>query len=155
MGITLHPWCSGDGGAGDVAAESRALRRLHRNLLAVVARGDAFTEAFYARLFRRRPELRPLFAHGLEEAGCRLRAKLALLTSPVADAAEVACEIARLGRLHAALGLREADYALAAACLVESLAEVSGASWSEELEREWTLALRALCSSMERAGRKG
>lgn len=152
MGVTRHPWYSGDAPRG-LSSDARALRRMHASLLAALGRGDALMDGFYARLLARAPELGALLPAELDGLKCKVRGALALFTSPIADPGEVEREIERLGRLHAGLGLGREQYELAASALVECLAELGGARWSEELAREWTLALRALGASMAASGR--
>lgn len=147
MGVSRHPLFAEHGRLEELPADRRTLRPLQQSLLRALSQGDRLLEHFYALLFERGPELRSLFPADLADLTalrCKLRASLALLFSPVTDPGTVAAELARLARLHDARGIRAEHYALAAECLVESLATFDAAAWTSELEHEWTQALHAL-----------
>lgn len=147
MGVSRHPLFAEHGRLEALPADRRSLRPLQKSLLRALAQGDRLLADFYARLFARGPELRSLFPADLAELRCKLRASLALLFSPATDSGTVAAELARLARLHEARGIRTEHYALAAECLVESLAAFD-AAWTSELEHDWSQALRALGSTL-------
>jgi hemoglobin-like flavoprotein len=151
MGVTRHPLYADDGRLPDVPADRAAIRRVRASLAYQMAQRTDLVHLFYAVLFERHPLLRNLFPSDLADVQCRMRAALALCVARLHEPETIAAELARLGRMHIARGVKPEHYPLACDCLVEAMRRISGAHWGPELEHDWRETLRAICATMQQA----
>jgi hemoglobin-like flavoprotein len=151
MGVTRHPLFAGDGRLPDVPADRAAIRRVRASLASLLVQKTDVIALFYAVLFVRHPALRELFPGDLCDVLCRMRAALALCVARLHAPETLADELARLGRLHVARGVKPEHYPLACECLIEAMHRTSGSEWNAELEHDWRETLRVICDAMLRA----
>jgi hemoglobin-like flavoprotein len=149
MGVTRHPLFD-DGKLPGVPADRAAIRRVRASLAWLLAQKTDVVGLFYAVLFVRHPALREMFPSDLSDVRCRMRAALALCVARLHAPETLAEELARLGRLHVARGVKPEHYPVACDCLIEAMHRVSGSDWSPELEHDWRETLRVVCDAMLR-----
>jgi hemoglobin-like flavoprotein len=148
MGITKHPLYSGAGDPSDVPIDRALIGRLQASFARAAAHGDALADRFYARLFGGHPELRSMFPADMTEQKEKLFATLAEVVAHLYDPVVSVRALDELGRAHATYGARPEHYPIVCDALARALAEVSGAAWSDELERDWRGALELLSTIM-------
>lgn len=122
----------------------------------VAPHGDELVATFYARLFATEPGVRPLFAGtDMTEQRAKLLATLVLLRKSLRDLAAIVPKLRELGRRHADYGAHPEHYAVVAAVLIASMAEVAGAAWRPEYGRAWSDALDVVAGAMLEGARVG
>jgi hemoglobin-like flavoprotein len=99
--------------------------------------GDSFVAHFYARLFFKRPDLRPLF--GIDMAGQRAKLVDTLdLVVQGADSIEAMVpKLRKLGRMHRRFGVTVEMYPAVGQALVATFARFLGDTWTPEAAQTW------------------
>jgi len=153
MPISLHPLFRDD--RPDRLARFRAdgalIARLRSSLGAARAQGDRLAEAFYERLFKRRPDLRPMFTTDPALQRRKLMDSLATIVAFLGDRPGLDAYLAELGRRHAALGVKPAHYEIVVETLVQALGDVLGDGLDTETAEDWRETLWLISEVMMRA----
>ena len=128
----------------------------------VAQRTPDLTARFYDALFRRRPDLQPMFQsrpRALQEQ--MLGEALGAVLDHLEDAPWLKRQLAALGARHAEYGVTRAMYDDVGAALLETLAKSAGNDWTATVEDQWKQAYAAICELMwagepiEPAARRG
>jgi len=110
----------------------------------------ALVDRFYAILFERYPQVKPMFAKtDLPKQKQMLVQALALLVANLEKPEILKSYLGVLGAKHAGYGAREAHYAAVGECLLAAMAEIAGPIWNEELAAEWAATYGAVASLMQ------
>lgn len=125
---------------------------LQDSLQAVAPRGAELTERFYAILFERYPQVKPLF-EGLEmqAQGARLLDSIVTIVSNVEKTDVLIPYLQKLGVRHVEYGAVAAHYDAVGECLLAALAEIAGEVWNDEFQSAWTEAYGVIASVMKDA----
>ncbi|MGW6057231.1 globin domain-containing protein [Streptomyces sp. NPDC055189] len=111
--------------------------RVQRTMAEIGPVADKVTSYFYALLFTRHPDLRPLFPAAMDTQRDRLL-KALLTAAELIDHSDVLAEYLRnLGRGHRKYGTRSEHYPAVGECLIGSLSRYASAVWDEETEAAW------------------
>ncbi len=140
---------SGGRRRGDPPGRPLDVERLERSFERLAPRGEELAERFYARLFERHPEVRPLFA-GTDMAAQRrkLLAALRLLVGSLRDPAALGKALRELGARHQRYGARPEHYGAVAEVLLEVMGELAGRSWTPKVRQAWSEALEMTAALM-------
>jgi hemoglobin-like flavoprotein len=115
-----------------------------------VERAPNVIRRFYAVLFERYPEVKPMF--GGAEASRRqeemLTRALVAVIEHLEDPTWLGSTLQALGEKHVDYGVREEMYGWVGECLLASLAEVLGDDWSPRVEQAWSDAYAAIAGAM-------
>jgi hemoglobin-like flavoprotein len=107
-------------------------------------------DRFYAILFERYPQVRPLFAHtDLPKQKQMLIQALSLLVLNLEKPDVLKSYLGQLGAKHVRYGARDAHYDAVGECLLAAMADVAGPIWTPEMEREWAETYGAVASLMK------
>jgi hemoglobin-like flavoprotein len=120
----------------------------------VIERQPELTTRFYAILFERYPQLKPMF--GRNSAGTQaqmLTSALAAVIEHLEDAPWLSQTLGAMGKKHVEYGVTDEMYGFVGASLLAALAEAAGADWSPELEQAWTAAYGAIAGLMQDGAR--
>jgi hemoglobin-like flavoprotein len=122
---------------------------LRSSFEAAVEREGAITSRFYDLLFARYPQVRPLFARNASKAQQEmLQRTLVAVIEHVDDAAWLTSTLGALGKKHVDYGVTKEMYPWVGECLLATLADALGSSWTKETEQAWKEAYGAICSLM-------
>jgi hemoglobin-like flavoprotein len=122
---------------------------IRTSLELVLEREPNLTHRFYARLFARHPEVKPLFGgRSAEQQEKMLQDAIVAVVDHIEDAGWLTDTLGGLGRQHVDYGATEPMYAWVGACLVETLGEVAGDDWSDAHAAAWSEALAAVSQLM-------
>ncbi|MEY9844100.1 ferredoxin-NADP reductase/hemoglobin-like flavoprotein [Streptacidiphilus sp. BW17] len=130
-------------------AEEIALLRASVALVGPLA--PDLTVYFYAILFQRHPEVRPLFPASLDVQRDRLLRGLLRVVDLVDDPENLVHFCSRLGRDHRKFGALNGHYPAVGAALLDSLARFAGDAWTPRLADVWTRAYGVVSDVMIRA----
>lgn len=126
-------------------------QKLKDNFALVGANGIDVAEYFYADLFARDPQLRPMFPASMARQHEVLLAALSQIVSSVDDPDTLVPFLRDLGKRHHGFGVDADHYAPVGASLLATLAYFSGPEWNADLERDWTAAYGVVAKVMTEA----
>ena len=122
---------------------------LLQNLRGVIDKDCGFAVRLYERLFARHPQLRELF--GPDSAPVQEEMLTETLISAVDDLEGlpwIEGNMKLLSEKHCAADVTDEMYDWWAACVIETLAELSGPNWNPRLEKLWRQQIERLCALM-------
>jgi hemoglobin-like flavoprotein len=105
-------------------------------------------DAFYAELFGRYPQLRPMFPADLARQRAKFADELHALVVALPDLPAFLDSAARLGNRHAGYGVRVAHYHQVRTALITTIAAEMASAWTEEHEHAWTVAYDMITEAM-------
>ena len=118
---------------------------LQDNLELVVSRDPDLMLIFYGLLFERYPETKPLFGRNSQDEQAKMLTEaVGMLVANVDDPEFVRTTMLSVGRKHVDYGVEDRMYGWVGECLVATLEQVSGESWTPELGDAWTKTLTAI-----------
>ncbi|MFD9031028.1 globin domain-containing protein [Streptomyces sp. NPDC059567] len=106
------------------------------------------TVYFYAILFARYPEVRPMFPPGMDTQRGRLLRALLRIVDLVDDPENLVRFCGHLGRDHRKFGALRAHFPAVGECLLASLARYAGPAWTQDIAAAWTKAYGAVADAM-------
>lgn len=106
------------------------------------------TVYFYAILFARYPEVRPMFPPGMDAQRGRLLRSLLRIVDLVDDPENLVRFCGHLGRDHRKFGTLSAHFPAVGECLLASLARYAGPAWTADIAAAWTKAYGAVAQVM-------
>lgn len=125
----------------DIALVQHSLAILRRDL----PPGDT---RFYDRLFRRNPEMRPMFRDDIAGQGMRFVTTLGLITDALTAPAVFDREITRLAEGHAAIGVSARQFAPMGDALLDTFHDVLGPRFTPETRAAWERAFALIAAEM-------
>lgn len=106
------------------------------------------TVYFYAILFARYPEVRPMFPPGMDAQRGRLLRALLRIVDLVDDPEGLVRFCGHLGRDHRKFGTLTAHFPAVGECLLASLARYAGPAWTADITAAWTKAYGVVAEVM-------
>jgi hemoglobin-like flavoprotein len=121
------------------------VQELRRSFEIAVTNEPELTTRFYAILFDRNPELRPMFNRNDPRRQAQMLAEaLAAVVDHLEDPGWLASRLGALGRKHVDYGVTPPMYDAVGAALLGALEEACGASWSARSADAWMAAYGAI-----------
>ena len=124
------------------------IQLLQQSFQALAPHGDRLVVSFYTRLFERFPGVRTMFPTDMTAQRKKLLDTLATVIDGLAAPGAVRDQLRALGQRHTGYGARPEHYPVVCDCLVDSMREVVGAAWTDQLEFEWKHALELISRIM-------
>jgi hemoglobin-like flavoprotein len=122
---------------------------MEQSFARISAHGADFAERFYDELFARFPGVKPLFAKvSMKRQRGHLMASLVLVMDHLRDPATLERHIRDLGVRHVGYGTSPRHYYAVTSTLVDTMREVHGEGWSDEIEEAWSDGLEAVANVM-------
>lgn len=122
--------------------------RLQSSFNLLAPRGAELVDRFYAHLFARHPELRPMFPTEMSEQKRKLLAALVFVVRNLTTPDELEKPLKDMGARHAGFGTREEHYPVVRDTLVSVMGEMAGDQWNSQLQSDWMGALDLVSSVM-------
>ncbi|MEX3208833.1 globin domain-containing protein [Streptomyces acidiscabies] len=110
---------------------------VRRTMAAIGEVSDKVTSYFYALLFVRHPDLRPLFPPAMDAQRDRLLKALLTAAEHVDNTPVLVEYLQNLGRGHRKYGTRAEHYPAVGECLIGALAKYAQSVWNPETEAAW------------------
>lgn len=120
----------------------------------VVTRAPDVTRRFYAILFERYPQVRPLFGRSTEKQEQMLTRALVAVLDRLEDGAWLGDTLRALGAKHVDYGVTEEMYPWVGDALIATLAEVAGDTWTPRVAKAWEEAYAAMAELMIEGARR-
>lgn len=122
---------------------------LRRSFAWICDEEPALTARFYAILFTRYPQVMPLFGRNSSRKQQEMLGKaLASVLEHLEHPDWLATALGSLGAKHATYGVTREMYSWVGECLLATLAEIAGDTWTPALEAAWTEAYTAVAGLM-------
>jgi methyl-accepting chemotaxis protein len=116
------------------------------NLLA--PRGPELVDRFYAHLFSKNPQVRPLFPQEMGEQKKKLLASIQLVMANVRQPDALHTPLMDMGRRHVYYQTEPAHYPVVRDTLIGVMADMAGDAWNDEFQKAWTDALNLIAGIM-------
>lgn len=118
---------------------------LEQSFAAVAPQAEELADRFYERLFREYPQVKPLFAKtDMAQQKKHLIVALSLVVNNLRKPDDLTKAVWDLGLRHVDYGVQRSQYPIVGKVLSETLAEITGDTWSAELECAWGDAYSAI-----------
>jgi methyl-accepting chemotaxis protein len=148
--VNLHPLYK-DGPRGSrsgLVIDQALVDRLAASFAALRPASDALAQAFYRRLFRKKPDLEALFTTPMEMQRQKLIASLEAIVLFLSDPASQRTYLKELGRRHVGYGARPEHYGLVIETMLEAMDEASGGLLDPMVRSEWRDVLQLVSEWM-------
>jgi methyl-accepting chemotaxis protein len=115
----------------------------------VAPKADQLATVFYDTLFRRYPQVKPLFAGvDLKDQKKKLIGALGLVVKNLERPDVLARVLGELGERHVGYGALPAHYPAVGECLLAALKQVAGPAWTPALTKAWSEAYETVADLM-------
>ncbi|MFI6033951.1 globin domain-containing protein [Streptomyces sp. NPDC051315] len=121
---------------------------IRRTMAEVAPVADKVTSYFYALLFVRHPDLRPLFPPAMDAQRDRLLKALLTAVEHIDNTPVLVDYLQQLGRGHRKYGTRPEHYPAVGECLIGALNKYAGSVWDAETEAAWVRAYTTISQVM-------
>ncbi|MFE7032487.1 globin domain-containing protein [Streptomyces sp. NPDC057621] len=121
---------------------------IRRTMAEVAPVADKVTSYFYALLFVRHPDLRPLFPAAMDTQRDRLLKALLTAAEHIDNTEVLVSYLQNLGRGHRKYGTRPEHYPAVGECLLGALSRFAGTVWDRETEAAWVRAYTTISQVM-------
>jgi len=133
----------------DVTEADLDVESLEASYYALEPYGEALTATFYCELFKRYPDLAPLFEEvEIKAQEQKLLATLKLVVGHIRRPEKLANELTQLGERHQSYGVLTSHYDAVVEVLLETLGEYAGGLWTDKVRRTWVAALMKIKAAM-------
>jgi methyl-accepting chemotaxis protein len=122
---------------------------LEETFAKLAPQGEQLVEKFYSELFKRYPEVKPMFANvDQKEQEKKLLSSLVLVINNLRKPDDLGAALTSLGKKHQGYGAVAAHYPVVAGTLLDVMAELAGELWTDEVKQAWTNALNIVAEAM-------
>ncbi|NOX59856.1 MAG: hypothetical protein GXP29_13505 [Planctomycetes bacterium] len=128
--------------------DQQRIERLESSFNLVAPRAQELADRFYALLFARYPQVRPMFPDQMNDQKQKLIASLVLVVQNIRTPDKLLDPLSQMGQRHAGYGAAPEHYPLVRDTLLEVLGEIAGDAWTEQLNGDWSVALDLVSSIM-------
>ena len=133
----------------DASALGLRVELLEQSFEAVKPHAEQLVALFYEKLFEQHPAVQPLFANtNMSEQQGKLLSALATVVASLRQPDVLVPHLEELGRRHVAYGAEPAHYEAVGTVLVETLGDIAGDLWTDELRDAWADAVTLVASVM-------
>ncbi len=130
-------------------------RLLRKSLALLEPQSERFMSHFFAALFVRNPELRPMFPLSLGESGKWVFDALTRCAWSSDQPESLTRWLGELGRDHRKFGVTGQHYRLFCDALLTTMQAFCAGSWSDQTQAAWERALAAITAAMTDGGTAG
>lgn len=128
--------------------DEATISRLENSFNLVAPRAEELAERFYGLMFRTHPEVRALFPEDMASQRKKIVASLVLVVQSLRHPEKLREPLLELGRRHIAYQVKPEHYPVVRDALIETLSDMAGEQWSEQLTIDWRGALDFVASVM-------
>ncbi|WP_455712002.1 globin domain-containing protein [Streptomyces canus] len=121
---------------------------IRRTMAEVAPVAEKVTSYFYALLFVRHPDLRPLFPAAMDAQRDRLLRALLTAAEHIDNTPVLVDYLQNLGRGHRKYGTRAEHYPAVGECLIGALSKYASGIWDTETEAAWVRAYTTISQVM-------
>jgi len=125
------------------------VKTLESSFALLAPQGEKLVARFYEELFKRYPEVVPLFANTTPDSQqTKLLAALKLVVENVRNPEALGSALTAMGERHQNYGVTPDQYDAVASTLIDVMKELAGSAWTFQIEQAWTQALNTIAKVM-------
>ncbi|HPF38397.1 MAG TPA: globin domain-containing protein [Phycisphaerae bacterium] len=128
--------------------DATTVERLEKSFNLLAPRGPELVDRFYAHLFSKNPQVRPLFPSNMNEQKQKLLASIQLVMANVRKPDALLEPLTDMGRRHVYYGTQPAHYPVVRDTLISVMRDMAGDAWNDDFQRAWTDALNLIAGIM-------
>ena len=128
--------------------DEKFIRRIEDSFNLLAPRGEELVDRFYANLFARYPELRPLFSPDMKNQKGKLLASLVLVVKNLRNPETLRSAMLDLEARHEQTGTRHEHYPVVRDTLLDVMGQMAGDAWTNQLDSDWAAAIDFAASVM-------
>ena len=128
--------------------DNAVIERLEASFNLLAPRGEELVERFYANLFAKHPQVRPMFPSEMAEQKKKLLASLVLVMQNLRKPENLADPLKKLGAKHVHYKTQPEHYPVVRDTLVGVMKDMAGSQWNDQLTSDWSGALDFIASVM-------
>ena len=128
--------------------DEATISRLENSFGLLAPRAEELAERFYGLMFRTHPEVRSLFPEDMTDQKKKIVASLVLVVQNLRKPENLREPLLEMGRRHIGYQVKPEHYPVVRDVLVETMSEMAGEHWSEQLTIDWRGALDFVASVM-------
>lgn len=151
--IRTHPLADGTVAPAGFPVDRGLIRRLEASFAVLKPRSVELAERFYAKIFAAHPQLRSMFPDDMTDQNVKLVKSLEMVIDGLKHPAAVRTRLAELGMTHTNKGVKPEHYPIVCRYLLETMGEMSGPAWTDEVREDWVLSLEQISKLMLGAGK--
>jgi len=122
---------------------------LEQTFAALAPQGEALVKRFYAELFERYPDVKPMFDNTtVADQEKKLLVALQLVVNSLRKPEALVNVLGHLGSKHHEYGARPEHYTAVAETLLDVMAEFAGELWTDDVHAAWSEALNTVATTM-------
>ena len=122
---------------------------IEKNFALLAPQGENIVKKFYKELFKRFPEVIPLFEGTTpEKQQTKLLAALKLVVSNLRNTDALVNALTEMGKRHQGYGIKPEQYAAVTSTLLDILSEFAGEAWTDNVAHAWSNALDLVVDTM-------
>lgn len=123
---------------------------LETTFSALAPQGEYIVRRFYEELFRRYPDVKPMFDNtSIEDQQRKLLNALKLVISNLRNPEALNNTLQKLGKRHIEYGAVSTHYTAVIETLLDVLKEAAGDQWTSEVHQAWNDALKTVSTTMQ------
>lgn len=128
--------------------DNAVIERLEASFNLLAPRGEELVDRFYANLFAKNPQVRPMFSDDMAEQKKKLLAAIVLVIQNIRTPEKLADPLKKLGAKHVQYKTQPEHYPIVRDTLVGVMKDMAGSQWNDQLTSDWTGALDFVASVM-------
>ncbi|MCB9857925.1 MAG: flavohemoprotein [Phycisphaerales bacterium] len=128
--------------------DETTVERLETSFNLLAPRAPELVDRFYAHLFSKNPQVRPLFPAEMSEQKSKLLASIKLVMANVRKPEALHEPLMDMGRRHVYYKTEPAHYPIVRDTLIGVMRDMAGAAWNDGFQRAWTDALNLIAGIM-------
>ena len=122
---------------------------LENSFSALAPQAELLVKRFYDELFKRHPQVKPLFGKTTQEKQqTKLLAALKLVVNSLREPEKLQAALVEMGARHQKYGALKEHYPVVAEVLLSVMEELAGDLWTNEVAKAWSGALNAVADIM-------
>ncbi|MEW5756505.1 MAG: methyl-accepting chemotaxis protein [Pseudomonadota bacterium] len=138
-----------------ISTDSSDIDILESSFKALAPHADELVSRFYEELFKRHPQVRPLFRGvDIAQQKKKLIAALVLVVNNLRKPDTLSRALKELGARHHAYGVMPEYYPFVAETLLDVMSEIAGDLWTDDVSSAWETALNNIANTMINAPHK-
>ncbi len=129
--------------------DQKQIELLEETFAELAGSGELLVEKFYSQLFKRFPDVKPMFANvDQKEQEKKLLSGLVLVINNIRKPEALGPALASMGKRHQKYGAVAEHYPAVAETLLDVMSEFAGDLWTDEVKQAWTNALNTVATAM-------
>ena len=128
--------------------DKQMIERLESSFNLLAPRAQELADRFYATLFSRHPQVRPMFPANMSDQKQKLIASLVLVVKNLRTPEKLGEPLKEMGARHVGYGTQPEHYPVVRDTLVDVMGEMAAEAWNPTLDKDWRAAVDVVSQIM-------